>query len=304
MIVKNEGFDKILDQLPRRLSLSLFTVDDDIKKKTDEIRIRAERPLTLTVDGKTLFIENNGRTTTVPKDPLCATSDDMREICRIFCGNSIYLHTEQLSHGFLSLKNGNRAGIGGKITDSGCEEISSFNIRIARQIIGAADFLTENMPTPGILIAGPPSSGKTTILRDLARQLSTGTKGEIKRVCVIDQRGEIAALYGGVPMCDVGLADVVCTNKKSDGIEAALRSLSPEIIIFDEIGSSDELRLIKESLSAGVDIITTAHCGGEEDLLKRPVILSLLKLGAISSVVLLSGPHGNKHRILDIKEIL
>lgn len=135
-------------------------------------------------------------------------------------------------------------------------DISSVNLRIAHEIPGAADEIYPSLFSQGIvsaIIAGPPLSGKTTLLRDLARRLSGVSGGRYYRVAIVDERGEIAASSGGCPQCDVGFSDVLTGYPKDVGILTALRTLSPQIIICDEIGNLSETKRILEGMNSGVN---------------------------------------------------
>ena len=183
---------------------------------------------------------------------------------------------------------------------SGIRDISSLNIRIAREVYGAADELLRELDKEisGLLIAGPPSSGKTTILRDLARQLSI--KG--KKVVVIDERGELGGAFQGICQNDLGLSDVLTGFPKGEGILQAVRCLSPELIICDEAGSRQEAAAIEEGLNAGVGLITTLHAGSLEEIYRRSQGMQLLQSGAFYRIVLLEGrsPPGTVQGIYEV----
>ena len=208
---------------------------------------------------------------------------------------------DELSQGFVRIANGCRAGVCGNFSKDGViSEVSGINIRIAGEFIGCARSVFEECSGGGILIAGPPGSGKTTILRDLIRFFSNSGK----RVSVIDPRGEISALYSGRPSFDLGTnTDTYITQDKSFGITAALRTMFPNIIAFDEIGTSSELSGVSEGFNAGVDIITTAHIGSADEIKKRKTVRELLLSGAINNLFLLSGKIGEKPQKIDIKEV-
>ncbi len=293
-------FNDVLYAFPDRISKILRGLSSCVKQNTSEIRLRAGLPLALTVKGETVFVRENSTTQFfISTDLLKAETEDLQTTFKKLCNNSVYAHQNELKNGFISMKNGCRAGVCGNLTSSGfMEEVSSINIRIAHEISGCANDILEKYTNGGLLIVGPPGSGKTTVLRDLIRQISNGVAGKIKRVCVIDARNEISLLG------NLGVAsDVLFCEDKAKGIEIALRTMFPDVIAFDEIGNSDELKSVSESFNAGVDIITTAHAGSIEELINRNVTSSLLNSGAISHIALLPRIHGNEIKVIPLKEL-
>ncbi|MBE6810281.1 MAG: hypothetical protein E7521_04395 [Ruminococcaceae bacterium] len=263
--------------------------------------MRMGLPLCLTVEGKTLFVcENSIVCNELPKNPLLVTSDEIQKTLAALCNNSIYLYENEIKQGFVSLSGGNRAGVCGFFNaEDMLVSVTSINIRIARQIFGCADSLL-SCAKGGLLIVGPPGSGKTTILRDLIRSLSSGQDGTYHRVAVIDSRGEISG--GGVLNLGV-CTDVLHTAKKSIGIDIALRTMFPQFIAFDEIGTADELEGIKNCFNAGVGIITTAHGDNLSDIMHRDITRKFITSGAIHKVALLSSELGQLPQIIACEEI-
>lgn len=277
----------------------LFSLPPEIKNRVQEIRLRVGRPVTLCCPEGIYFLKSGGGLACVA-GPSCVVTgkNEVEESFRILCGNSIYSHDTEIRSGYVTLRGGHRAGICGTSvfqngSVSGLRDISSINIRVAREITGCADAILcklKNSLAGGLLLAGPPSSGKTTILRDIARQLSSGICGNIRKVTVVDERGEIAGTYQGVPQNDVGLCcDVLDCCPKSEGILTAVRTLSPQFIICDEIGAEEEVRAVEQSLNAGVSVIASIHAGSKEELESRSQVASLLRTGAFRNVVLLRG---------------
>lgn len=296
-------FDDVLYAFPERISKLLSNLSVCVKQNTSEIRLRAGLPLALTVNGETVFVRENSVTQFfISSDLFKVTNNDLEETFKRLCNNSVYAHENELKNGFIAMRNGCRAGVCGNLKEDGfMQKISSVNIRIAREIKGCANQILKNYTCGGLLIAGPPCSGKTTVLRDLIRQISNGATGRIKRVCVIDSRFEIS----GNNVNDLGVAsDVLPCEDRSMGIEIALRTMFPDVIAFDEIGNIAELNSVSNSFNSGVDIITTAHVGKKEELIFRNVTYSLLKSGAISTIALLPQIHGGEIKMYKTEEIL
>lgn len=208
------------------------------------------------------------------------TAEDIGECFAEICRYSVHSFQSDIAEGFITLDGGHRVGICGTAVKSGgkiefLKNISGLNVRIAHEVQGCSDELFERVfsaEPKSLLIGGKPLSGKTTVLRDLARKI-----GEKRRVTIIDSRNEISASVGGTPTLDVGLnTDVLCGCGKSEGIMLALRSMSPEVIICDEI--ADDGDAVQEALFCGVKVIASAHGGNISELLQRPHIGELVPL--------------------------
>ena len=270
------GADSVLSYLGTLgtvISRSKYNISDIC-----EIRLRAGKPIVLET--------TRGR---FPLDRK-ATAEEIADCIKSFCHYSLHSYERELREGFITLKGGHRAGFCGSAVlhndhiDT-IKNISSINIRIAREITGAADSLEQTVfdsSFRGLLIAGKPMSGKTTVLRDLCRII-----GSRHKLAVIDTRSEIAAAYNGQPQNDIGIyTDVLNGYPRSEGMEIALRTLSPEYIACDEItGGSDFAGLC---LNSGVKLIFTAHCGS----IKQAQSVPLAGSGAISHIAFLGGKLG------------
>ena len=299
---RDERFDAAAGEICERIGRPLRALPADVKRRVQEIRLRVNRPVCICCPGGTYFLAESGRLSCRPDGgSLAADRRDLEESFRNLCSYSIYSHENEIRNGYITLSGGHRAGICGTAVlqagaVGGVREISSINLRISREIRGAADALLDGLGDrlrEGLLLAGAPASGKTTILRDLARQLSSGTRGDIRKVAVVDERGEIAGTYLGVPQNDLGLCcDVLDGYPKAEGILLAVRSLSPEVIVCDEIGSDAEVEAIEQGLNAGAALIASIHAGSAAELIRRRQAQVLLRTGAFASVALLDGSRG------------
>ncbi len=296
----SKEFDDVLSRIAPSIARVLEFIPEDIKTQCEEIRIRAGLPLCLTLEGKTAFIAADSSVSYIYTDnAFCVNRADAEKTLALLCDNSVYLHESEIRQGFISVTGGCRVGVCGSFNADGMlVSVNSLNIRIAHQIYGCA---SELLPyaDKGLLIAGPPGCGKTTMLRDTVRQLSNGSSGKYYRVAVIDSRGEIS---GGEGVFDLGVGtDVFYTQNKASGTQIALRTMYPDIIAFDEIGTQDELLSVKDCFNAGVSIVTTVHCSSKADLANRKIIKNIIDSGAVFAVALLSKKLGEPPLIIDVK---
>jgi len=229
----------------------------------EEIRFRIQRPVMLYYSDKARYLSKNGATN-IKENLLFVSPEDILYLMNSFCKSSVYAYQQEINEGFITIDGGHRIGIAGRaVTENGklknIEFISSLNIRVAREVKGSADcclkYMTKEKRIYNTVIVSPPGVGKTTVLRDCARQLSENFK-----VSVVDERSELAASRKGVPQFDIGeQTDVLDSFSKSAGIIRALRSLSPDVIITDEVGAADDVFAVSEILKGGCKIITSMH---------------------------------------------
>lgn len=304
-----EVIKDIADYFPDRLKMVIKNLSERVMGDITEIRLRVGRPLTFTLKDENVFVDNNGQVCFLKQHGLLTVERrDLDEIFESMCGHSEYVYTNQIKNGYISLKHGCRAGLAasavyenGKI--SNFTQITSINIRIANEYIGCAASL-RGVLSDGLLIAGPPASGKTTLLRDGIRMLSDGDGIKPRRVAVVDTRREITAVDQGIVQNDLGImTDVISDCEKKIGIEIALRTLNPEIIAFDEIADLKEANAVLSGFNSGVNVLTTVHIGCVDDLLKRDVTRALLTSGVIKNVVILKGI-GQSIDIISVEELL
>ena len=250
-----------------------------------EIRMRAGRKLMLYYGNRAAYCGGNGECK--KEDAMVVTGKDIAEQMQIFCRNSAYIYRDGLANGFLTVGGGHRIGISGTAVRKGGQviatgNVSGMNIRIARAFPGCAagciPYICKDKQIRNTVIISPPGVGKTTYLRDIARTLS-----EIHKVSIVDERGEIAASCGGIPYFDVGeQTDVLDGFSKTEGIENALRSLSPHVIITDEIGTEEDVKAIKDIIKSGCSVIASMHGADiEEQLQKKKELLSLFDIAVL-----------------------
>jgi stage III sporulation protein AA len=248
--------------------------------------------------------------------PVACTEDEWAAAVRLVTQCSVYALERELSAGFITLSGGHRVGLVGRAVLDGDEvrtqtELSSMNYRVARQIIGVADRLmpyvlsADRARVLNILILSGPGLGKTTLLRDIARQLSEGwgcdagsgsmigsghSAGAVAgfRVGIVDERSEIAACSQGVPQNELGpRADVIDGCPKAAGIMVMIRSMSPDVVVTDEVGRHEDASALEEAARCGVAVIATAHALDPEDAARRPVLRDVLAQGAFDRAVVL-----------------
>ncbi len=300
------SFEAVLYAVTPEIRGVLNKLSPTVKSNAEEIRLRAGLPLALTVAGDIVFVDKDSKLYFNYVPNLFKISNrEINECFRLLCKGSVFAHGEELKNGFVIMDNGCRAGVCGTLNENlVMKDITSINIRIARQIFGAANSIVRANLTGGLLLAGPPGSGKTTVLRDLIRQVSNGAMGKMKRIAVIDSRAEISGGANGFCGNDLGQnTDVLFTHERAFGVEIALRTMFPDIIAFDEIGNEKELSSVMQSFNSGVDVFTTAHIGTTDELMKRAVTRKLIKSGVISNVALMPQLHGAPIKLICVKEL-
>ncbi|MBR5157207.1 MAG: stage III sporulation protein AA [Clostridia bacterium] len=252
---------EILMQLPVCFRTVLSDVDFN---GLQEVRFRCAKPLMIHTDSGDMMIAENGKPTASRESAYMVSAEEMAMLLAAFCENSVYAYQREICDGFLTIKGGHRVGISGRCVLSegkiiNVTDISGLNLRIAKEFKGCAESIlarlaSDNEPA-NIIIISPPQCGKTTILRDMARLISQN-----KKVTIIDERSELAAVKGGTAQFDVGIrTDVLDRFPKSMGMLLAIRSLSPDVIITDEIGGKEDYFAVKSVLNAGCRIITSMH---------------------------------------------
>ena len=291
---RENSFDSAVSFLSTRLQQTLCFLPHSITAQVSEIRLRMGQPVALSGSTGIRFVSSRQGVSLMPgADNLLAEKEDLSETFHRLCEFSVHSCQSQIGEGFLTVRGGHRAGLCGTavITDgkiTGMRSISGISLRIAREIPGVADAVLPLALSGGIILAGAPGSGKTTMLRDRARQLSGGGGHAPHTVAVVDERGELAGSWQGERQSDLGpCCDVLDGYPKAQGILQAVRTLAPEYVICDEIGTEAEALALEAGMNAGAVMIISVHAGSREELLHRAVVQRLLYSGAFHSVALL-----------------
>lgn len=245
-----------------------------VGKNVTELRLCRNKPVLISTDGiTTLLYDRLGNKVVFTNRMMDFTVDKLT-------GGSLYSVNQYIKDGFVTLRGGHRVGICGTAVTkdeniSHIKHISALCFRVAREVKGCAVSLKEELLSGdsmcNLLITSPPGCGKTTVLRDLCRLIANGELPiGIRRVGIADERGEIAASAFGEPTFDVGVASFVCDGyPKSTAMMSMLRSMCPDVIATDEIGTKADFAGIESAIRCGVSIIATAHSGGMADLKRR-----------------------------------
>ncbi len=283
------GLNGVLPYLPTRLTKTLQKLPSDFLNTVTELRLRAEQPLMLVTAQQNVFLTESGHKTELFRNGLLSVSvSEIEEIVLKACGYSAHSHQTDFANGCLTLPGGHRIGLCGTAVMegnavTGVRDVTALNIRIAKHFPNAArDILTQCFQNrlQSVLLFGPPSSGKTTVLRALAQSLACGQSNRIYKCAVIDERQELFPKNAGD--C---FADVLSGYPKADGIQLAVRVLSPDMIFCDEIGSAQDVISIADGIRCGVHFAVTAHAANLEELLHRAYFKSLFQTGAVDTVI-------------------
>ncbi|MET3699197.1 stage III sporulation protein AA [Bacillus oleivorans] len=289
--------EPILACLPRNIQEPIMRISKSVLEEMEEIRIRVGRPIEISVQGKASFL------------PYQTTMEDALHFLDKLSHFSMYTLEEELKRGYITIEGGHRVGLAGKvILENGqvkaIRDVASFNIRIAKENIGIADrwvpYLYKRGKWLHTMIIGAPQSGKTTLLRDLARFISSGSSDgliEAAKVGIVDERSEIAGCMNGIPQLQFGpRIDVLDACPKAEGMMMMIRSMSPQVLIVDEIGRTEDTIAILEAVNAGIQLIMTTHGSSYEEVLNRPALAPIMKQKMIQRFLVLS--HTKKSRSL------
>lgn len=315
-----QPLDQVLQQIFPYIAPSikqvLLGLNPFLTRKIEEIRLRVEKPLAIWAESREILVNVHGVSVNTPSESYVVNKQDVLRTLELLTQGSLYAWEQELKYGYITIAGGHRVGLSGEvITERGLVKalkyITGLNIRLAREVKGCSAHIIPFLYSRLVgrfyhsLLVSPPRCGKTTILRDLIRTISNGMP-ELGipgvNVGLVDERSEVAGSYFGVPQKDVGLrTDVLDRCPKAQGMMMMVRSMSPQVIATDEIGSAEDVEAIAEVMNAGTTLIATAHGSSIHELERRPALGSLLEHGAFERIVILSraaGP-GTLEEIID-----
>lgn len=295
-----ETLKLIIRYFPLKLQNVLKTMDENDVNYLCEIRVKAMLPVVLVFTDKICFITSNGRLTKfLSNDLIKLDSEEVKEIFNLMCRYSVYSLTDNICNGFITIDNGCRVGVYGTAVVknsnvSSVRNIKGLNIRLAGSFSGVADRIAELYKDRRVntLICGPPLCGKTTVLKDLCLTLSDKF---FYKIAVIDERAEFDGDYTGAN------TDILTAYPKNIGIQIAVRTLSPEIIICDELGDINEVKSVIEGLNSGVNFVMSLHCDSHDELSRKEQFRILKSNSSIDYCVFLRNK-SEIERICNLKE--
>lgn len=270
--------NRLFSYLPKKIRKIMYFIPTE---GLEEIRLRLGLPIALYYKDRCCYITQKGQLSASYTGSVIATKQDLIEGMELISGASVYALEDEIKNGYITIEGGHRVGISGSVVlknekISNINHISGLNYRVAKEVIGAASevmpYIFDEEKIRNTLIISPPQCGKTTLLRDVARSLSSSGK----KVSVIDERNEISGLCNGFYGYDLGVScDVLGGAKKAEGALLMLRSMSPDVIITDELGADEEGKILSRIANSGVHLISTIHAKNRSELLKREEIAAM-----------------------------
>ncbi len=278
---------------------AIHQVQRNCGETLQEVRLRAGKPLAISIGGKKRFVSAKGELLQTAQGALRVDWDMIVKSLEFMSRSSMYAFEQEIQNGYITVEGGHRIGMVGRAIQkngqiAGLNHISGLNVRIAHEIRGCAEKLLPNLSDEDVLhhtlIISPPGGGKTTMLRDLIRLASDRLQ---LAVAVADERSEIGGCYRGIPQCDLGMqTDVLDGCPKAEGMLMLLRTMNPQVIAVDELGGRAELEAVVTILHAGVKLLCTVHSNDMEELRRRPGFDKILETGVFERIVVLSGREG------------
>ncbi len=295
--------ERILDVLPQ--SIRVLLEQEQLRYAClQEMRLRVDKPLLLIYDGRERMLRNRR------DGPYIVSKEDVREMLEYVSNYSLYAYEQEMRQGFITIEGGHRVGMTGQvILENGkiknLRYISSINLRMSHEVLGCADevfpYITVKRQVHHTLIISPPRCGKTTLLRDIVRQVSDGNQwidGMV--VGVVDERSEIGGCYKGVPQNQLGIrTDILDCCPKVEGMMMLIRSMGPEVIAVDEIGTTEDVHAVEYAMHCGCRLIATVHAESMEELRRRPCFDHMIARKQFERYILL----GNQSRVGQVEGI-
>lgn len=274
-------------------------------KELQEIRLRANKPVIIIKKQQEFFLTGEGQFTKEAGRVRRMDAQELEQVIQHICKYSVYAYTDEIRQGYLTLPGGHRVGIAGQVVLESEKEIRTMknirylNIRIAHEVKGAAREVVPQVYEKGrfcnTLILSPPGCGKTTLLRDLVREISNGNEwGGGMSVSVVDERSELAGSYLGVAQNDLGIrTDVLDGCPKAMGMMLLIRSMAPGVIAIDELGSPEDADAVEKVLRCGCHILATIHAENMEELKQKSFMQGLLAEKAFRRFIVMGKENGS-----------
>lgn len=290
--VLSESVQKIIEQ--ERMDFS----------ELQEIRLRIGQPVTVLYQNEELILP------TMYSEKKRLGKQEMKETIEHISNYSLYAYEHELKQGFITIEGGHRVGMAGQVIMEGgkiknMKYISSINIRVSHEVLDCANkifpYITYNKQMYHTLIISPPRCGKTTLLRDVIRQISDGNRW-IKgcTVGVVDERSELGGCYLGVIQINLGMrTDILDRCPKADGMIMLIRSMAPQVVAVDEIGAKEDVHAIEYAMHCGCKMLATAHGDSMEEICKKPIFEKLIREKRFERYVILS----NRYRLGGIEAV-
>ena len=290
--VLSESVQKIIEQ--ERMDFS----------ELQEIRLRIGQPVTVLYQNEELILP------TMYSEKKRLGKQEMKETIEHISNYSLYAYEHELKQGFITIEGGHRVGMAGQVIMEGgkiknMKYISSINIRVSHEVLECANkifpYITYNKQMYHTLIISPPRCGKTTLLRDVIRQISDGNRW-IKgcTVGVVDERSELGGCYLGVIQNNLGMrTDILDRCPKADGMIMLIRSMAPQVVAVDEIGAKEDVHAIEYAMHCGCKMLATAHGDSMEEICKKPIFEKLIREKRFERYVILS----NRYRLGGIEAV-
>ena len=296
-----------------------FFQDDTWQSGLEEIRVRVGQPIEFCYGSDNCYLIGKEKEQMLcsekdyrrwEKDLYHASEADLREMLNYISNYSLYAYKEEIKQGYITIEGGHRVGVAGQtvLVDgkiAGISPITFLNIRIAHEKCGCAKkilpLIRQKNSIYNTLILSMPGAGKTTLLRDSIRALSNGEAYGIRlKVCVVDERSEIAASFHGVPQNDMGpRTDVMDGCGKAEGMQLLIRSMSPTVVAVDELGKEEDFRAVESVIHCGCTLLATAHGNSLEDIMEQPFFQKLKSMQVFERYIIL-GRQKRNGRIVQI----